>query len=1361
MPQDDPYAAYRQRYSSATTSDPYAAYRAQYAPEAAPLVVSEGPDTGPLMGPPSPTRQRLTPEQEIALLRGTPRPPVPGGTVSGFLEGVGEAVENLPRALAAPVAAYYGLFRTPTPPPRPVPSTPEEEVRSVMPRPRQATPPTDFRPVTQLATFPFDMGYEVATRLQDPSLSTEDKARALGNFFGNMAFLYVTHKAGVERASNRADYRATAAADEAIRAPMAAERAVADARFEQRGMELDARVAERARVAQQANEIGGTPTPPPQPRIDLRRQQLGVLGGLINRVRDAKVADANVDVGPMIRDFLAQQEAKRALADNALMGGTPEMMAANLADRAAKFQKMLEPETARLRAIVERRAFEANRDRSPNTQAVADFQGEVGAAATRVRTAKQAATALERLEQERAARLAEAEANRDAIRDAARAHQSAVMEAQVARIAEPPAPSAPFGNQPGAVSLPVMTAVAGGTVGAAAGALSDKEHPVWGAVRYGLAGMVGAGVLGVLGGKGALRSRGNLPQDVFARKIKLTADVGDFELSIREARVDMRRAARVVYGRFKAIPEADQTLMGEVLKGERPLVDAPEPFQPILRRMRNDIDVATRRGLTEGAFGELGGIPGRKGAPGPRPTTADIAQGNIGSYLNRSYRIYDDPTWVQRIPEAVRQRVWNLLRDEMPDASRNAIDGYLEMLLDKNVDGPLAILAESKLGAKGLSILRRRGDIAPEIREMWGEYTDPLVQYSRSMQKMARLVANHSFLTDVAREGAGRIFHPEPVVINGQNFIREIAPEGSRAMGPLSGLFTTPEIAAAFERQFSTPNMEWYGRLYMAANGTVSLSKTVLSPVTQLRNLTGNTLLQLANGNINPLYAPKAIRATIQGLTSGPDMVWRTYYRRLQRLGVVGESANAGELRAILRDMGVGQDRLSGSKVARGAAEVSTAAQHLYRAGDDVWKVFAFESEMTKYRAVLPNMPLAMLEERVAGIVRNTMPTYSLVPEAIQGLRRMPLVGQFVSWPAEIYRTLYHTIKLTREELMTPELRGIGARRLAGLVAAAGIVPGVVAGARALVGTSRQDEDDLRRHVPDYQRNSNMVHLSRGKGVFSFLDISYTDPYAAIRDPVMALVRGEIGQAVEESLRPFMSEKILTTALLDVSRNTTARGGRVVNPEADPFKRDMGRIGHLGRAIEPGALTTVKRIVRGFQGVVRPSGRAYSAPEELAAMVTGLRPTRIDVRESLSGKTRAYIGRMREANDLLIRVVNSRGTVSDNDIKSAYEEADQSRRRIFEEFSEDVQSVRRLGVDDGQVRNILRANGLGGLEARSVYEGEYLPYRPGSTFMRSWSLRQGVVVPENMDKATEEAIRRRGLLSEPSPAGMRTLPPRQ
>jgi hypothetical protein len=69
-----------------------------------------------------------------------------------------------------------------------------------------------------------------------------------------------------------------------------------------------------------------------------------------------------------------------------------------------------------------------------------------------------------------------------------------------------------------------------------------------------------------------------------------------------------------------------------------------------------------------------------------------------------------------------------------------------------------------------------------------------------------------------------------------------------------------------------------------------------------------------------------------------------------------------------------------------------------------------------------------------AYLVTNTMPTYSKVPEIIKVIRSLP-VGNFIAFPAEMFRTSMNMATIGSKEMMSanPYIRQMGARRLLGL----------------------------------------------------------------------------------------------------------------------------------------------------------------------------------------------------------------------------------------------------------------------------------------------------------------------------------------
>ena len=69
------------------------------------------------------------------------------------------------------------------------------------------------------------------------------------------------------------------------------------------------------------------------------------------------------------------------------------------------------------------------------------------------------------------------------------------------------------------------------------------------------------------------------------------------------------------------------------------------------------------------------------------------------------------------------------------------------------------------------------------------------------------------------------------------------------------------------------------------------------------------------------------------------------------------------------------------------------------------------------------------IKQASAWYVRNTMPTYSLVPKLIQQLKTTPL-GNFVSFPAEMIRTTFNTLRTNLREMSSsdPIMRSMGFR---------------------------------------------------------------------------------------------------------------------------------------------------------------------------------------------------------------------------------------------------------------------------------------------------------------------------------------------
>lgn len=798
-------------------------------------------------------------------------------------------------------------------------------------------------------------------------------------------------------------------------------------------------------------------------------------------------------------------------------------------------------------------------------------------------------------------------------------------------------------------------------------------------------------------------SAGDLPEAVFRRKVSRDGWMSSQQTSVRNTLADFKRATRQAFG---AKPnEAQLRQIDDVLKGDAPPESMPAIMEPVVRQMRDELDALSVRMIDTGLVeGEL---------------VAKVTD-NLGSYTTRSYRVFDDPEWASKVSQDVRNKAKALLRSEMPRSSEEEIDGLIASLLYRIEDGPIALLSRGgKLGSKDLSTLKRRKDIAPEIRALWGEFRDPRVNYARSVTKMANAIANHEFLTDVRVEGLGGFFHERPVVIGGVEFKAQIAAEGSAVMAPLNGLYTTPEIDRAFKDALDPVSAGPWFRAYMKINSIVKYNKTVGSMMTHVRNTVGNTGFAVANGHVRVGEAGKALRAIATNIGRLDSPEWRAYYRKVQELGVVDQSPHAGELRAAIRDaMGKeGVDLMTdpGTSVVRRGLGVLT---DLYRAEDDVWKVYAFENEKARYAKALPGMSESEIEQISARIVRDTYPTYSQIPRAVRAVRGLPLIGTFVSFPSEVFRVGYNTINLAMTELADPALRTIGAQRLAGVMVAATGTAAAAAASRSLTGVTKDMDEDMRRFLPPWSQNSDIIHLGRDEdGNMKFVDVSYTDPYSYLKGPVKAALSGEDWQsslvtAAAEAFDPFLSEEILSERLIDIARNTTQTGGRVFNPADHPIRRFEDMAGHIYEALEPGTITSGRRIMMGITGTTTVYGRTYDPTLEALAVMTGHRMSILDVRQALVFRARDHSDNIRNSQRILTSVITRRGEVGQSEIARAFGGMQAGRMDAFDAAHEDAMAALRLGMTRPEVVQTFRAAGMSRANAAAVYTGDITQYRP-------------------------------------------------
>jgi len=246
--------------------------------------------------------------------------------------------------------------------------------------------------------------------------------------------------------------------------------------------------------------------------------------------------------------------------------------------------------------------------------------------------------------------------------------------------------------------------------------------------------------------------------------------------------------------------------------------------------MRNEVDDFSQKMKDEGLVqGEL----------------AAVFDENMGIYLTRTYRAHQDKKWKrENIPDEIINRAYATLRSYYPDYTEAEIDGLIDYLLGEKGEpiSPFEFLRGAtgqggKMGEKDLSILKKRILEDQDIRDLMGEYKDPLYNYTTSVAKMADLLARHRFLKYTKEVGKGNFLFDRPTKTEQGSFSSPIDATKSKTMEPLSGLYTTPEIAKSIESFSSMGTKDPLLRAYMQwFNTPLKYGKTILSPNTHTRN---------------------------------------------------------------------------------------------------------------------------------------------------------------------------------------------------------------------------------------------------------------------------------------------------------------------------------------------------------------------------------------------------------------------------------------------------------------------------------------------------------------------------------------------
>ena len=815
-----------------------------------------------------------------------------------------------------------------------------------------------------------------------------------------------------------------------------------------------------------------------------------------------------------------------------------------------------------------------------------------------------------------------------------------------------------------------------------------------------------------------LAPQGLLNDEVFESKIKRDGEIGAVEIDIRMHIASYDEAIKNAYPEGTEVPESVLNDALQVPVEQLEAFDLPKEVKDVIGRMRRYIDKysADYSEVIQSQLDALDSETQTKEIEAKQSLLSTF-KSNLGKYLNRSYRAFDDPNWAKSVPDNVLDDA----KEYLADNGATNVERVINTILKEGTafDGIGSFIVNSKLGAKDLSILKKKNNtIAPEILALLGEYKEPRINFVKTATKLSRLVFNHKFLEDVKAKGEGAFLFTEETAPS--DAYVKLAADQSDVMSPLNGFYVTPELKQGFEEANGLDSLSGVYQNLIALNSIVKYGKTVIAPTTIARNFMSAGFFTVANGHFDWSKTQKSLEVARSYFNSKEGDA-TAYLRELKRWGVVYDTPIAGELIKAMEDSGsdalqndlIGMEMAKG-KLAKGKAggqKVASFFAKFYQYGDDFWKIVGFQNEMdmlmeAKGLSYEDAAPIA------AERIRNTYPTYSLIGRAMQQLRRFPLAGTFVSFPAEIIRTSFNMFKYLKQDMADPDMRPAVHRRLAGMAMVSGGIYAIQAAAFAAWDVSEEEEEAIRLMSPEWSRNSNIVVTGRDeKGDLEYIDLTYLDPYAYWKRPINALLRDQpvddaLAQSAQEMLTPFFGKDISAGTVFNLMVNEKDSGGRIYNPAdtATNITADMG--GFLFKNLAPSVFQNISRTMKAVNGEVSKSGKKYEVGDEALAWV-GFRTTTFDPKISLHFKAYEFNQDKRDATSILTSTFRDPNEVSNGDLINAFERASGARKEGFERMIKLVSAARSSGLSDTQLMMVLRSNGVTKKDARSLVKGDY------------------------------------------------------
>jgi hypothetical protein len=383
---------------------------------------------------------------------------------------------------------------------------------------------------------------------------------------------------------------------------------------------------------------------------------------------------------------------------------------------------------------------------------------------------------------------------------------------------------------------------------------------------------------------------------------------------------------------------------------------------------------------------------------------------NLGTYMARSYRLFDDPRFLSR-PESQKYRnaaekeVDTMLRgasrakearriaeNAREDAKRNFATGstagedagqkaydaaYTDALANVGKHALDRMLAnwqqrsenrETKMlqfgHAFGINdkLMARLTEMPENVRKLIGEERDPFARFANTIWRQQNFINTVRLSRDLARLGEEGGYITKRLTDTNNRQI----PKGFSHLGELAGRYTTPEIAGALtkfqENIEALPSSNPALNVIRQFESTARYTTTILSTMRSMANFHGMIFSHLNNGYWNPVPAWKPLRELLANKLAGMNNPQREeYLMDLYRRGLSDKESDINYMMDFLKSgphitARTSQDLLEAftdwwKKAGQATQKPRDWALNLHTVGNFISKASQYEQQIGRERA--------------------------------------------------------------------------------------------------------------------------------------------------------------------------------------------------------------------------------------------------------------------------------------------------------------------------------------------------------------------------------------------------------------------------